>query len=124
MSVSERLKVLCDLEGSIANFSKKTGIKAQTIGRIINEGTGIRSNTVDFISQAYPNLNIHWLMTGSGEMWLDKNSNDQTQQEIAQLMAENSKLKEEVLRLMEDRKLDKDQIKKLWDLVEEYRGKR
>lgn len=127
MSVSERLKILVDLEGSLAKFSKKTGIKTSSLSSVLVKDSGIRSNTIQTISKAYPNLNVHWLVTGEGEMWLKDNQGlskeDKIKQEIDQLMAENSKLKKEVLQLLKDKELNQEQIKKLWDLIEEYRGK-
>ncbi len=62
--------MLCDLEGSQTKFSSKTGIQRQTVSRIISEESGMRSDTLLSIHEAYPSLNIHWLITGTGEMWV------------------------------------------------------
>lgn len=69
MSISERLKELADFEGSQTNLAKKTGLKSQVISRIINQGSGIHSDTLIAIAESYPNLSMEWFITGKGEMW-------------------------------------------------------
>jgi len=70
MSVAIRIKILCDREGSQSNFAEKTGIQRQTVSRIVNRGTGIRSDTIEAIAIAYPKLNLRWLVLGEEPMWL------------------------------------------------------
>jgi uncharacterized protein YerC len=50
MSVATRIKTLCEIEGSQSNFAEKTGIQRQTVSRIVNRGTGIRSDTIEAIA--------------------------------------------------------------------------
>jgi len=72
MTVSTRLKILVDFEGSQAAFCRKTGIRTSTLATVISKGTGLRSGTIEDIARAYPNLNLNWLMAGKGTMWLDE----------------------------------------------------
>lgn len=78
MSVATRIKVLCELEGSQSNFADKIGIQRQTISRVVNRGTGIRSDTIEAIAIAYPQLNLRWLVLGEEPMW-QKENEKQTQ---------------------------------------------
>lgn len=70
MSIADRIKLLCQKEGSQKNFAEKIGAQRQTINRIISKGTGIRSDTITAIAIAYPNLNLRWLILGEGPVWL------------------------------------------------------
>lgn len=79
MSYSERIKILADIEGSQAKFSKKVGISPQSINKIISRGSGVNGETILAIAEAYPNLNIEWFVTGKGEMWKsDMSANRET----------------------------------------------
>ena len=74
MSVSERIKELCEFEGSQISFAKKTGIQSQTISKIIARGSEIRSDNILAIAEAYPNLSMQWFITGKGAMWMDEDT--------------------------------------------------
>lgn len=69
MSVANRIKTLCEIEGSQSNFAEKTGIQRQTVSRIVNRDTGIRSDTIEAIAIAYPTLSLRWLILGEEPMW-------------------------------------------------------
>lgn len=107
MSISQRIKVLCDFEGSQKNFALKTGIQRQTVNRIVKEDSGLRSDTLVAIFEAYPNLNMHWLMTGIGEMWTKApdgyKKNDQVHPLADRAHPEEAYLKMKVIELMEQR---------------------
>lgn len=77
MSVSDRLKILVESEGSQVAFSRKTGVKKGTLNSVLVKGTGLRSQTLDEIGRAYPNLNLRWLIIGDGEMWVTEDSQDE-----------------------------------------------
>lgn len=72
MSVADRIKTLCEIEGSQSNFAEKTGIQRQTVSRVVNRGTGIRSDTIEAIAIAYPKLNLRWLLLGEEPMWREE----------------------------------------------------
>jgi transcriptional regulator with XRE-family HTH domain len=75
MSISERIKALVEYEGSQTKLAKIAGLHNAAISRIINAtSTTLRSDTLEAILKAYPNLNCRWLLTGLGEMWLDRKS--------------------------------------------------
>ena len=76
MALAERIKILVDLEGSQTDFSNKTGIKRGTLSRVLVTGSGLTSTTLEQIAAAYPDLNLHWLLLGTGEMWSSNNQDD------------------------------------------------
>jgi transcriptional regulator with XRE-family HTH domain len=71
MSISQRFKALCEQIGSQTKLADKAGIHNAVISRIINANTAtVRSDTLEAVVRAYPNLNARWLLTGNGKMWL------------------------------------------------------
>ncbi|GJM31455.1 MAG: hypothetical protein DHS20C18_04560 [Saprospiraceae bacterium] len=73
MAISERIKVLSETAGSQTKLAAKTGVHNAVISRIVNANTStIRSDTLEALVLAFPNLNARWLLTGKGKMWLDK----------------------------------------------------
>lgn len=73
MSISECIEALVDYEGSQRKFAEKTGIAQTTISRMVSKQGNIRSDNILAIVEAYPNLNVKWLITGEGEMWISEN---------------------------------------------------
>lgn len=69
MSISERVEAIVEFEGSQRKFAEKTGIAQTTISRMVSRQANIRSDNIVAIVEAYPNLNVKWLITGEGEMW-------------------------------------------------------
>jgi DNA-binding Xre family transcriptional regulator len=69
MSISERVKLLCEHAGSQVKLSAKTGVTNATISKIVSKGGNARSDTLEAILKAYPNLSARWLLTGEGPMW-------------------------------------------------------
>lgn len=92
MSVATRIKILCEREGSQSNFAEKTGIQRQTVSRIVNRDTGIRSDTIEAIAVAYPKLNLRWLILGKEPMWLAEEESSETKDEY-QYSDDDMKLK-------------------------------
>lgn len=74
MSISKRFEKLKTHEGSQTKLADKTGLTVALISRIINAGdqATVRSDTLEAIARAYPNLNTRWLLTGEGLMWLQE----------------------------------------------------
>lgn len=102
MSVSERIKELCDFEGSQLSFAKKTGIQSQTISKIIARGSEIRSDNILAIAEAYPNLSMQWFITGKGAMWMDEDSG-QVARSHPMSDEEKELLKDEIIALQKKR---------------------
>jgi transcriptional regulator with XRE-family HTH domain len=50
-------------------LSAKTGVTNATISKIVSKGGNARSDTLEAILKAYPNLSARWLLTGEGPMW-------------------------------------------------------
>jgi len=72
MSISERIQALVEYEGSQTKLANKAGLNNAAISRIINASSStLRSDTLEAIVTAYPDLNARWLLTGQGAMWLD-----------------------------------------------------
>lgn len=70
MSVKERIKIFAkSQEKSVRAFEIKCGL---TIGYINAIRTSIQPDKIQSIASHYPTLNTGWLMTGSGEMLLNK----------------------------------------------------
>ena len=67
--MKERIQRILDYYNlSIYAFSQKIGISDGTIRKILSENTTIRSDNLVKISQNFPDINLHWLLTGQGEM--------------------------------------------------------
>ncbi len=69
MSVAERIGKLCEFEGSQKAVAEKAGISPAALSAILKRGSQARSDTLEQILKAYPNLNARWLITGKGDMW-------------------------------------------------------
>lgn len=100
MSISERINVLCELEGSQRKFSEKTGIAQPTISRMVLRQANVRSDNIIAIVEAYPNLNVEWFITGEGEMW---KSDKPEKREEPLTEAEKESLKDEIIALQKAR---------------------
>lgn len=71
MPVYQRIKELCDFEGSQRKFAEKISLSSPTVSGIIKNKSGVRSETVIAILKAYPKLRPEWLLLDQGEMWHD-----------------------------------------------------
>lgn len=73
--MKDRLKQFIDYKQlNILKFSEKIGINEGTIRKIINDNSGIQSKNLEKIANAFPELNLHWLITGRGPMLLDESA--------------------------------------------------
>jgi len=65
----ERIKQFIDYKRlSVRSFEEKTGINQGTLARVIKKNTTITSENLKLIAQTWHILDIHWLLTGEGEM--------------------------------------------------------
>ncbi len=76
MNVSYRLKLLInDLGLNITSFSREIGLNNNvTILRITKDGHTPSFRTTYMIKARYENLNLNWLIYNDGEMWQDKHT--------------------------------------------------
>jgi len=67
--LGERIKQFIDYQRlSVRAFEEKSGINQGTLARVIKRNTTITSDNLKLIAQAWEILDIHWLLTGEGEM--------------------------------------------------------
>ncbi|MDF1695231.1 MAG: hypothetical protein P1U56_05340 [Saprospiraceae bacterium] len=74
MGVDERIKKLIDrYELNVSSFSKSIGLTGNvTIYKIVKGESAPSFATLLKIKAAYPEINIDWILTGEGEMIIDK----------------------------------------------------
>lgn len=66
------MKQVIEFSGLTLNaFANSIGLSQPTLYRYINgDGESVSSKQLYAISQKYPQINIHWLVTGQGNMLL------------------------------------------------------
>ncbi len=73
--MKDRLKQFIDYKQlNILKFSKEINVTEGTIRKIINDNSGIQSKNLEKIANTFPELNLHWLITGRGPMLLDESA--------------------------------------------------
>jgi len=71
--VSERVGEYLDAKGlSYYAFENSLGASRGSISKAVKDGKSIGSNVLEKILLFYPDLNPTWLLTGQGDMYLDK----------------------------------------------------
>ena len=69
MEITERLVLFMRHEGVTPfQMNKVAGLSRTLLSKAIDNHQGLSSTTIEKISNAYPNLNIDWLVTGRGVM--------------------------------------------------------
>lgn len=64
-----RLRAIIEYYGmNVRTFELKINAANGSIGKIIKSGSSIMSETLQRMSIEFPDLNIHWLITGEGDM--------------------------------------------------------
>jgi len=70
MNVAKRInRFINDNNLSFSEFDKSIGTANGYIGKQIKSRGSVGSHIIEKIISSYPNLNVHWLMTGSGDMF-------------------------------------------------------
>ncbi len=70
--IGERLKLLRKEKGfSQSEFSQQFGVDQSTISNFEN-GKVVSAEVILNLVKKYPTFSLDWLMTGQGNMWLDK----------------------------------------------------
>jgi len=74
-SVNENIKILIETIDSNPNdFAKQIGLKrADVIYNIISNKTKASTEIIELITNKFEKLNIRWLFTGHGEIFIDNN---------------------------------------------------
>lgn len=114
--MNDRLKQVIDYYNITPYaFSQKIGVSEGTVRKILSQNTTIRSDNLEKISQTFTDIDLHWLITGQGHMFLSERehfkqeapTNDPSAlqmiadlaRENGQLQAENAELKKELARV-------------------------
>lgn len=111
MTFGERLKYLIEALDyrSITAFEDHVNVSRKTFAKVIKEGTDTGCKNILKIWTNFPNVNIHWLLTGHGDMFIDMTKSDKPYpQDIVthSLVAEDDvlidKLKDEYIKDLKD----------------------
>lgn len=72
MTFGDRLNVLIKALGcrSITSFEDKVGVSRKTFAKVIREGTDTGCKNILKIWENFPQVNLHWLITGEGQMFI------------------------------------------------------
>jgi len=72
----ERLKhlIVNCLNTNQSAFASKVGVASTFINQIIHGKRGLSASVLDGLSSSYPDVNITWLLSGAGEIFLEKTS--------------------------------------------------
>lgn len=104
MTIGERLAILLKYkEISQKAFSKKINYREQSISNLITGQTkSPKADLVMEIARLFPDVNLRWLLLEEGEMLKEGMSiAEETQQQLNDLLIENSKLKDKIIELLE-----------------------
>ncbi len=72
MSFGERIKQYIDYKGlNIRSFEIKSTLKNGAIHRVVKNNTSLNGESIAAIGETWQDLNLNWLMTGTGEMLID-----------------------------------------------------
>lgn len=73
MTFGERLESLITALGAknITSFEDQIEVSRKTISKVIRAGTDTGCKNVLKIWVKFPNVNLHWLLTGEGDMFID-----------------------------------------------------
>ncbi len=73
----ERLRYYIEnKEVSILNFCKKNDIVYTSLHPILSNGRPLGMNILKKIIEAYPNLNVNWILTGVGNIEINQDENN------------------------------------------------
>ena len=74
--MNKRLKQLIDYYGiSTRQFEQKINVSNGVIAKVLVQNTTLRSDVLSKIADSFPDINIGWILTGKGEMFLQKSGN-------------------------------------------------
>jgi len=91
MSINGRIKILIDLlaNGRQNIFAEATNLKTTTINGIVGPRQSEPSfSTLKAIVDAYPMINLYWLIKGEGESLLSENQNQRNREKLKSIGAD------------------------------------
>jgi len=72
MSFGKRIKQYIDYKGlNISSFEDKSTLTNGAIHRVVKNDTTLNGESIAAIGENWTDLNLNWLMTGTGEMLLN-----------------------------------------------------
>lgn len=97
LTISQRLRLFLDsLNVEQQEFANALGVSQQVVSNAVNGRTKFpKSDFLVLMINAYPNLNLYWLLKGEGEMLNDENLINSEKYQT--LKAENDNLRKELL---------------------------
>lgn len=74
--INKRVKEVVENKegGNVSAFANKINVRQNTLSQYFNNKRTLSLDVVLKTSQAYPDLNMNWLITGDGEMLVDSSS--------------------------------------------------
>ena len=96
--ICQRVKdIIMEKERSVTRFAEAIGVAQTTLNQQLNVGK-IATSTLEQILTVYSDISAEWLMRGDGGMYKGTPSQDtlDDKQTIANLTAENERLKSQV----------------------------
>lgn len=105
---------------SITAFEDQVGVSRKTFSKVIKEGTDTGCKNVLKIWDNFPSVNLHWLLTGHGNMFIDVVESTNL---YPQDMATHSLVEEPSIETLKDEYIKdlKDHIKSLKTEIEEQK---
>lgn len=68
-AINTRLKKLIhEVEMSQVSFAERIGVESGRINKILNNNIDFGVEVIQGIARAFPDINLHWLLLGTGEM--------------------------------------------------------
>ena len=68
-------KIIIDKRLNISSFEDKIKVSNNSIGTAIRRGASFKSNVLNKILNAFPDINPTWLLTGKGNMFVNEETN-------------------------------------------------
>ena len=80
INILDQLQALVVAEGiTITALERQVGASKGVISRAIKYGTDIQVKWLTKVVENYPQISTEWLLTGNGEMYKSKTSNEQSE---------------------------------------------
>ena len=119
--MNKRLKQLIDYYGiSTRQFEQKINVSNGVIAKVLVQNTTLRSDVLSKIADSFPDINIGWILTGKGEMFLQKSGN--TQEEDTRFVKIPTDVWEAMQMQTESLKKKDDQISQLIEMLRGNNG--
>lgn len=125
MSFGKRIKQYIDYKGlNISSFEDKSTLTNGAIHRVVKNDTTLNGESIAAIGENWTDLNLNWLMTGTGEMLLNASVVQEPGNEYnkgAKAFDEIKWCKDALKRADEQIALQKDMIETLKQIIEDQK---